>query len=145
MFSTDFIFRQQENLVDNQKCQAGFRTLCNKILFNVLENRPWRLFNSEWNDISSGIVTLVHKILSGQAKSFAQIAHKMAARFAACYWMGDRMLVHCGEMWYHAEISVRRHLLQGHWTQIDAFQTNNFSLMDDILVKIQCFLESWNL
>ena len=32
MFSTDFIFRQQENLVDNQKCQAGFRLLCNKIL-----------------------------------------------------------------------------------------------------------------
>ena len=25
MSSTDFIFRQQENLVDNQKCQAGFR------------------------------------------------------------------------------------------------------------------------
>ena len=33
MFSTDFIFRQQENFVDNQKCQAGFRPLCNKILF----------------------------------------------------------------------------------------------------------------
>ena len=33
MFSTDFIFRQQENFVDNQKCQAGFRSLCNKILF----------------------------------------------------------------------------------------------------------------
>ena len=32
MFSTDFIFRQQENLVDNQKYQAGFRPLCNKIL-----------------------------------------------------------------------------------------------------------------
>ena len=32
MFSTDFIFRQQENLVDNQKCQAGFRPVCNKIL-----------------------------------------------------------------------------------------------------------------
>ena len=31
MFSTDFIFRQQENLVDNQKCQSGFRPLCNKI------------------------------------------------------------------------------------------------------------------
>ena len=31
MFSTDFIFRQQENLVDNQKCQAGFRPLFNKI------------------------------------------------------------------------------------------------------------------
>ena len=31
MFSTDFIFRQQD--VDNQKCQAGFRPLCNKILF----------------------------------------------------------------------------------------------------------------
>ena len=38
MFSTDFIFRQQENLVDNQKCQAGFRPLCNKILFLPL---PW--------------------------------------------------------------------------------------------------------
>ena len=36
MFSTDFIFRQQENLVDNQKCQAGFRQLCNKILFQTL-------------------------------------------------------------------------------------------------------------
>ena len=34
MFSTDFIFRQQENLVDNQKCQAGFRPLCNKILLS---------------------------------------------------------------------------------------------------------------
>ena len=32
MFSTDFIFKQQENLVDNQKCQAGFKPLCNKIL-----------------------------------------------------------------------------------------------------------------
>ena len=30
MFSTDFFFRQQENLVDNQKFQAGFS---NKILF----------------------------------------------------------------------------------------------------------------
>ena len=25
MLLTDFIFRQQENLVDNQKCQTGFR------------------------------------------------------------------------------------------------------------------------
>ena len=36
MFSTDFIFRQQENLVDIQKCQAGFRQLCNKILLQFL-------------------------------------------------------------------------------------------------------------
>ena len=36
MFSTDFIFRQQENLIDIQKCQAGFRPLCNKILFLTL-------------------------------------------------------------------------------------------------------------
>ena len=35
MFSTDFIFRQQENLVDNQKCWAGFRPLCNKILLSA--------------------------------------------------------------------------------------------------------------
>ena len=34
MFSTDFVFRQQENLVDNQKCEAGFRPLCNKILLS---------------------------------------------------------------------------------------------------------------
>ena len=38
MFSTDFIFRQQENLVDNQKCQAGFRALCNKILLSSTTN-----------------------------------------------------------------------------------------------------------
>ena len=35
MFSTDFIFKQ-ENFVDNQKCQAGFRPLCNKILAPTL-------------------------------------------------------------------------------------------------------------
>ena len=46
MFSTDFIFRQQENLVDNQKCQAGFRQLCNEILLSkiflgtLLKNGP---------------------------------------------------------------------------------------------------------
>ena len=39
MFSTDFIFRQQENLVDNQKCQAGFRRLCNKILLFTQSSR----------------------------------------------------------------------------------------------------------
>ena len=39
MFSTDFIFRQQENLVDNQKCQAGFRPLCNKIPFLLSKAR----------------------------------------------------------------------------------------------------------
>ena len=40
MFSTDFIFRQQKNLVDNQKFQAGFRPLCNKILFlSVISNK----------------------------------------------------------------------------------------------------------
>ena len=32
MFSTDFIIRQQEKIVDNQKCKAGFRPLCNKVL-----------------------------------------------------------------------------------------------------------------
>ena len=39
MFSTDFIFRQQENLVDNQKSQAGYRPLRNKILLLWL-NQP---------------------------------------------------------------------------------------------------------
>ena len=44
MFSTDFIFRQQENLVDNQKCQAGFRPLCNKILLcKKEESLEWYL------------------------------------------------------------------------------------------------------
>ena len=33
LFSTDFIFRQQENLADNQKCQAGIRPLRKKIPF----------------------------------------------------------------------------------------------------------------
>ena len=35
LFATDFIFRQHKFFVDNQKCQAGFRPLCNKILFLV--------------------------------------------------------------------------------------------------------------
>ena len=33
MFSTDLFLGKQENLVENQKCQAGFRPLCNEILF----------------------------------------------------------------------------------------------------------------
>ena len=49
MFSTCFIFRQ-ENLVDNQKCQAGFRPLCNKIL--ILADLPVRnrknISDSKW-------------------------------------------------------------------------------------------------
>ena len=44
MISTDFIFRQQENLVDNQKCQAGFRPLCNKI--PLYRNRAFLIFGS---------------------------------------------------------------------------------------------------
>ena len=41
MFSTDFIFRQQDNLVDNQKCQAGFRPLCNKMLQSYDRKRKY--------------------------------------------------------------------------------------------------------
>ena len=51
MFSTDFIFRQQENLVDNQKCQAGFRPLCNKILIYT------QLKMSEEGEIRKRVVT----------------------------------------------------------------------------------------
>ena len=32
MFSTDFMFRQQENIVDTQKSQGGYRPLHNKTL-----------------------------------------------------------------------------------------------------------------
>jgi hypothetical protein len=35
MFSTYFIIKEQENLVDNKKCQAGFRPQGNKILNEV--------------------------------------------------------------------------------------------------------------
>ena len=35
MFSTDFIFKQQENLVGNHKCHAGFR-LINKMQQNTI-------------------------------------------------------------------------------------------------------------
>ena len=38
MFSTDFIFRQQENFVDNQKYQAGFRPLCT--VFPIVQKCP---------------------------------------------------------------------------------------------------------
>ena len=51
IFSTDFIFRQQENLVDNQKCQAGFRPLCNKILL-------WFACFQRKSSISTALCTL---------------------------------------------------------------------------------------
>ena len=51
MFSTDFIFRQQENLFDNKKYQAGFRPLCNKIL----------LFLPGWSGQKSGVQFLCPK------------------------------------------------------------------------------------
>ena len=35
-------------------------------------------------------------------------------------------------------------LLQDPRTQIDAFQMNMFSWLDDILTKIKLFLESWD-
>ena len=55
MFSTDFIFRQQENLVDNQKCQAGFRPLCNKIPLPVFYPISLKEFwkNSHIEDMSA--------------------------------------------------------------------------------------------
>ena len=50
MFSTDFTFRQQENLVDNQKCFAGFRPLFNKILVVYLQKRIYQTFiSSDFN------------------------------------------------------------------------------------------------
>ena len=51
MFSTDYIFRQQENLVDNQKCQAGFRPLCNKILLFQREKAITKHLSSSTEDL----------------------------------------------------------------------------------------------
>ena len=48
MFSTDFIFRQQENLVDDQKCQAGFKPLCNKMLNMITKCSPDSTMNSKF-------------------------------------------------------------------------------------------------
>ena len=49
MFSTYFIFRQKENLVEDQKSQAGFRPLCNKILlfnaFGIIFSQGLRIPN----------------------------------------------------------------------------------------------------
>ena len=60
MFSTDYIFRQQENLVDNQKCQAGFRPLCNKTLLpfrkrgQLIFSKAVAIFVYIWIEISFG-------------------------------------------------------------------------------------------
>ena len=48
MFSTDFISRQQENLVENQNCQDGFRPLCNKISTIPGQNGIWVKFYHFW-------------------------------------------------------------------------------------------------
>ncbi len=55
MFSTDFIFRQQENLVDNQKCQAGFRLLRNKIPFFYDLSSFARLFSLSLHNKTASI------------------------------------------------------------------------------------------
>ena len=57
LFSTDFIFRQQENLVDNEKCHAGFRLLCNKILMYYIEQFSFFLVvGSPMKDIFPGFI-----------------------------------------------------------------------------------------
>ena len=53
MFSSDFIFRQQENLVDNQKCQAGFRPVQqNTISYRHIHNASQEYFWSKNFQIS---------------------------------------------------------------------------------------------
>ena len=63
MFSTDFIFRQQENFVDNQKCQAGFRQLCNKILFQDYEVKKALLGNSTNQVIKPNTFVILQRTL----------------------------------------------------------------------------------
>ena len=53
MFSTDFIFRQQENLVDNQKFQAG-----------VISSGQRNLMKTYHNEANTGGITkIASKIL----------------------------------------------------------------------------------
>ena len=61
MFSTDFIFGQQENLVDNQKCQAGFRPLCNKILLLYANKHDGGFGKIILLGLISFLITLVKK------------------------------------------------------------------------------------
>ena len=42
MFSTDFISRQQENLVDNQKCQTGCNNYATKYYLDEKLNGGWQ-------------------------------------------------------------------------------------------------------
>ena len=71
MFSTDFIFRQQENLVDNQKCQAGCRPLCNKILLPLQDLVKSHLMNavrSEVEELKEKIIKLEETINQQQVE-----------------------------------------------------------------------------
>ena len=45
---------------------------------------------------------------------------------------------------YLGVLSIFKLVLQGHRTQIDIFQTNNFSQLNDNLVKSQWFLGFWD-
>ena len=69
MFSTDFIFRQQESLVDNQKCQAEFRQLYNKILFLSSMHKPKFNRNSEIRKLPPYTYLLVRLNNPGEHKS----------------------------------------------------------------------------
>ena len=61
MFSTDFIFRQQEYLVDNQKCWAGFRPLCNKILLYISEKKRHTNVRNKWNKKENWLIQIGFK------------------------------------------------------------------------------------
>ena len=97
MFSTDFIFRQQENLVDNQKCQAGFRPLCNKMLLKNLVQRCSKYLDDKQTRVPAILdftATIKSFTTFGRSKVQEKIADSKLLNWFKIY-TGGRLAKYC--------------------------------------------------
>ena len=65
-------------------------------------------------------------------------------QYVECTTYLDTAYLHSYIFQMYAQYTVVWKYLQGPRTQIDAFQTNIFSLLNDILTKRKLFLETWD-
>ena len=111
-----FHFQSIENLADNQNFLDDFRPLINKLLIKY------------------------------KMRNFTYLATNLCCvRFQIVFqiqlWKFDGVLQIC-KILKHKWMHQRK--LQGYRTRFETFHTNNFSWINDIVIKSQWFLGSWD-
>ena len=109
MFSTDFIFRQQENLVDNQKCQAGFRPQQNTIATSCIYSdlrRCLLLYNT--TIFRDKILANFGPQVLGVTSVFPQIVSVKTILFLKSKYIPNRSRIN----WFNWNPSFRPHLIK---------------------------------